>query len=187
MPIFFEQQSSFLLATISCGKVRIQARKDQQQLTSRLPEFFTERIAGEIHTGLNYPIDGEVDISRPFCATNECRWPTFNTPEICTKAWHVANQLNFEMKDGRMVNIPLPNGVFLDAEPQRTSRTDFVWLSSGHGPVSHEANSSKLSETTLTNVLVFYLSGSTPPAAVEVLFHLCVNRYNVTMSQNVVS
>ncbi|KAH6894460.1 hypothetical protein B0T10DRAFT_545972 [Thelonectria olida] len=178
------------LPSLPNATVRRAAQYWSSSPSAHWQEYFVAKVASEIFTGLNYPIDDDLEISRPTCASSECSWPLFNTLEVCTKTWNVTKHLKYAVKDYRLVNISLPNGAFLgrdDKEPIKSLNTDFAWLSTGHGPVSYDANSSELTNTALSNFFLVYDSSRVSPSAVEVLFHLCVNRYDVSISENMVS
>ncbi|KAF4949626.1 hypothetical protein FSARC_13419 [Fusarium sarcochroum] len=146
-------------------------------------------ISSQIYTGLNYPVEDEIGINQPSCATSECRWPLFNTLEVCTKIWDVTKYLDFGMEDGIVVNISFSSGISYERifHVRPSEYGDLVWLTTNYRAVSYGPKWSKFTNTTLFSFAVTYIHNEDPPLTLEVLFHLCVNRYKVTMKENVVS
>lgn len=115
---------------------------------------------------------------------------------MCVKTWNVTRHLEYSWKDGKVVHVALPNGV--SKETERNVSTEFAWLFPGD-PLSHDAapidlfkdmdwgNRSGRPSPSIMNLFVIYESVESPLVAIEVFFHLCVNRYNVSVSQNVLS
>ncbi|KAM0421049.1 hypothetical protein ACHAPT_011120 [Fusarium lateritium] len=152
-------------------------------------QSYAGKVAREIHTGLNYPPESFFELNPPTCATSECRWPLFDTLEVCTKTWNVTRHLNHTFGNSGPQDASLPNGVRVTTANTTWIPADnaLLWLVSGYDPISWDTNSSALNEVVLKNFFIIFSAQYARPTAIEVLFHFCVNKYNVSISENIVS
>lgn len=138
----------------------------------------------EIYTGLNYPVQDALDLNPPTCSTSECTWPLFDTLEVCAKTWNVTKHLTVTESSRGINNFSLSNGAFLHANTDPYS--SMAWLLNGYPSLSWA--SPDLNATAVSNFFVVYYDPTyTEPSAVEVLLHMCVRTYNISMSENVIS
>lgn len=96
------------------------------------------------------------------------------------------------MRHSRNGTVSLPNGISVYlGDVAEDFRRESLTLSSEHDPISHDARpedtSLEFTEPTLANVFLIYKDRADSITAIEMSFHLCVNRYNISVSQNVVS
>lgn len=137
------------------------------------------RAINAFQTAINYSMEVEVDANRFNCPSSECRWPLFNTLKVCAQTWNVTKYLRYY--DG---HVSLPNGISV-----MVGFNERLTLWTGSDPISHDVgpfnnNETDQSGTALTNAFIVYENG-TEYSAIEILFQLCVNRYNMSVSRNV--
>ncbi|KAK0662518.1 hypothetical protein QBC41DRAFT_359614 [Cercophora samala] len=142
----------------------------------------------------------------PTCRTSECTWPEFNTMAVCVNMTNVTSLLTYDdlipgtsewHRGGRpRTNVSLPNGVSFQPYPYiRAGRKTGLDIGIGAGLTSNWSepqreqeiaslsfNGTEGQKAELTSVFLLY---SDPIRAAEVMFHYCVNRYNVSISENV--
>ncbi|CAP72647.1 uncharacterized protein PODANS_2_780 [Podospora anserina S mat+] len=142
----------------------------------------------------------------PTCRTSECTWPEFNTMAVCVNMTNVTSLLTYDdlipgtsewHRGGRpRTNVSLPNGVSFQPYPYRKAGRQIgldvgigAGLTSNWSEPQREQEIASLSfngtegqKAELTSVFLLY---SDPIRATEVMFHYCVNRYNMSISENV--
>ncbi|KAK4669186.1 LOW QUALITY PROTEIN: uncharacterized protein QC763_200780 [Podospora pseudopauciseta] len=142
----------------------------------------------------------------PTCRTSECTWPGFNTMAICVNMTNVTSLLTYDdlipgtsewHRGGRpRTNVSLSNGVSFQPYPYRKAgRQIGLDVGIGAGLTSNWSEPHRKQEIAslsfngiegqkaeLTSIFLLY---SDPIRATEVMFHYCVNRYNMSISENV--
>ncbi|KAM5350587.1 hypothetical protein ACJ41O_007092 [Fusarium nematophilum] len=147
--------------------------------------------------GLNTDYKEKYQLKSPRCTTGECRWAKVNSLEICVKTWNVTDLLavNYTTGGGKQypLSATLPNRVYADLDTSDATR---VSLFAG-GESLYESREDDAPDSTakiLSFVLVYSAmvdrndggSGGVV-GAMEMLFHFCANRYDVSISENVLS
>ncbi|KAK4178302.1 hypothetical protein QBC36DRAFT_344725 [Triangularia setosa] len=143
----------------------------------------------------------------PTCRTSECTWPEFNTMAVCVNMTNVTSLLTYDNlvpgtpewhTNGRpRTNVSLPNGVSFQPYPynKKAGRKIALEIGIGAGLTSNWSepqqeqqlaslsfNGTEGQKAELTSVFLLY---SEPIRATEIMFHHCVNRYNMSISGNV--
>ncbi|KAK0745328.1 hypothetical protein B0T21DRAFT_280461 [Apiosordaria backusii] len=143
----------------------------------------------------------------PICRTPECTWPEFNTMAVCVNMTNVTNLLTYDdfipgtpewHRNGRpRTNVSLPNGVKFQPYPYNIKAGKQIGLEIAIGAgitsnwsepqqnqvlASLSFNGTEGQKAELTSVFLLY---SQPIRATEIMFHHCVNRYNMSISSNV--
>ncbi|KAI9147567.1 hypothetical protein HJFPF1_12593 [Paramyrothecium foliicola] len=153
-----------------------------------------------IFSGLNYGSGRLLQPEMPTCSTSNCQYPPVSSLEVCTKHWNVTSALNTtteEMERAERIssNVALPNGLNvtfrsgysqLDLHPSPSMLGDQQYV-----PLWATKNDSVITAPSLFNLTVFWYT--TPGydhlklGAVEILFYLCVNLYDVSVTDNIPS
>ncbi|KAF4896243.1 hypothetical protein CGCVW01_v013859, partial [Colletotrichum viniferum] len=141
-----------------------------------------------IQAGLSHDSNTLYPFDQPGCPTTECRWRVFSTLAICTKMWNMTDQLtyNYNGNSSRFVNtgtprsLSLPNGALANFAP---SLTGLVSLNNGQASLLPAA---EVPQPAFFNFTVIFTTTKTT-GAMEVMFYMCAQRYNVSVQNNVFS
>ncbi|KAF4816302.1 hypothetical protein CGCSCA5_v006645 [Colletotrichum siamense] len=141
-----------------------------------------------IQAGLSHDSNTLYPFDQPGCPTTECRWRVFSTLAICTKMWNMTDQLtyNYNGNSSRFVNtgtprsLSLPNGALANFAP---SLTGLVSLNNGQASLLPAA---EVPQSAFFNFTVIFTTTKTT-GAMEVMFYMCAQRYNVSVQNNVFS
>ncbi|KAL0935998.1 uncharacterized protein CTRU02_208213 [Colletotrichum truncatum] len=139
-----------------------------------------------IYTGLSYNYDTEFPFEPPRCPTTECRWETFSTLGICAKTWNITNLLNVTYgkgKESKMLKLAsLPNGAYANLSMPNMG---MVSLSSGMKSLYVEPEDSTTDAVSQFQIIYSLYGGGI--GAMEANFYFCVQRYNVSVHENIVT
>ncbi|KAM0277645.1 hypothetical protein ACHAQH_005673 [Verticillium albo-atrum] len=151
----------------------------QYYLTSQV------KFDASIQAGLSYDYDTDFPFNRPRCPTTECHWDILSTLGICVKTWNVTEFLNVTYGRGdesRMAKFAsLPNGATSNLS---VPNMGLVSLNSGQQPLYSDLDDDAIPKSPLFSFSTIYSITSTIGAA-EALFYFCVQRYNVSVHDNI--
>ncbi|KAF6831307.1 hypothetical protein CPLU01_06864 [Colletotrichum plurivorum] len=134
-------------------------------------EFYTYYYAlereydGAIQVGLSHSHDSKFPFDQPACPTTECVWGVASTLGVCAKVWNITE----------LLNRPL-------LEPEH-----FNWgmVTLNRENVLQHTKDLQMPKVSLSYFSIIYLTDKV--RAAEVMFHFCVQQYNVSVHDNVVS
>lgn len=150
-----------------------------------------------IQAGLSHSPDSVFPFDQPVCSTTECVWDVVSTLGLCVKVWDTTELLNVTYGRRKMYtpNSPptptfasLPNGASSDLNDDMEKR-GMVTLNSGQRPLYTYLDNPEVPET---DIFDFTMIFSPPNAgrdvrATEAMLYFCVQQYNVSVHDNVVS
>ncbi|KAH0441178.1 hypothetical protein CcaCcLH18_02088 [Colletotrichum camelliae] len=141
-----------------------------------------------IQAGLSHDSNTLYPFDQPGCPTTECRWGVFSTLAICTKMWNMTDQVkyNYDGNSSRFVNAGTPNSLSLPNGASAnfaSSLTGLVSLNNGQQSLLPPA---EVPRSAFFNFTVIFTTTATT-GAMEVMFYMCAQRYNVSVQNNVFS
>ncbi|KAF6787643.1 hypothetical protein CMUS01_16437 [Colletotrichum musicola] len=157
-------------------------------------EFYTYYYALEreydaaIQAGLSHSHDSKFPFDQPTCPTTECVWGVVNTLGVCAKVWNITELLNVTYGPtwwtGGYAHVPniasLPSGRY-------SNLSIFNWgmVTLNQENVLQHTKDLQMPKISLSYFSIIYLTDKV--RAAEVMFHFCVQQYNVSVHDNVVS
>jgi hypothetical protein len=152
--------------------------------------------------GLQFDPLKKLELDRPACSTSNCRFPEISTLGVCSKYWNVTLALNIThettarkgSKESKTIKITrLPNGASATWR-EGIAGVALVQYGTPVGPAGTPLRRTQplwitlddfvVGTTSLTNfTIIWHAQGKI--GAVDVLLHLCVKRYNVTVQDNI--
>ncbi|KAK1855678.1 hypothetical protein CCHR01_01692 [Colletotrichum chrysophilum] len=128
-----------------------------------------------VYSGLHHSYDQEFPFEQPRCPTTECRWNDFSSLGLCVKTANITDSFNVTYKEGRASGQgPLANltqaHLKITQMPFDKPRNRSVYL----------VNKSNLT---------YFLGNQTANkiGAMEILFYYCVQRFKVSIENNIAS
>ncbi|KAF9873993.1 hypothetical protein CkaCkLH20_08365 [Colletotrichum karsti] len=141
-----------------------------------------------IQAGLSHSHDSEFPFDQPRCPTTECVWDVVSTLGVCVKTWNVTAFLNVTYGDGDSSHVlkfaSLPNGAYSNLS---ILSSGMVSLNNGQQPMYTAFDESEIPKTRISEFSIIYSVHNQGVRAVEAMFYFCIQRYNVSVHNNIAS
>ncbi|KAF6818031.1 hypothetical protein CSOJ01_02168 [Colletotrichum sojae] len=145
---------------------------------ARRMEPVTIAIAQAMYT----PVAANLSFREPECFATNCTWPRFSTLAMCYNMTDVSDLIKSDSTEFDYgTKLTLPKGVNTTISP------DYKTVALPHGP-SLVYNDTRYRDASVFNYFAIQADASDEhPRAIEVVFHWCVDTYDASVVNNVVS